>query len=358
MKVLFSKQAKSCYMIDKERLIFCIDDAYFDINGNEVPDEESFHKNRDEDEGWYQCWMDYEGLSEPLMSETTVEPEWEIDDVFGNYGFKNQAGEFVIEPQYAYAHEFTCGLACVNLNRTWYKTPEGRRFYENHYGYINERGETVIGFQYDEAKPFNKYGVARVSDLKKYWHLIDLEGNEIPDTRFPYVGYYGYNDRYFEFSRDDDDETLIGLYDTKERKVLIEPRFSDISVIDDDHFLVWQRDGEYGESDFRQYYVDRNGELIYPWLFKQRFAKVCEPDSNNVAAVAISQYTELPKTHLSGYYFHDGKKYDRKFIYGLYSSKEEFLLPLEYEEIRHMVNNIWCCYKDGIYTIIQTEADD
>ena len=117
MKVLFSKQAKSCYMIDKERLIFCIDDAYFDINGNEVPDEESFHKNRDDDEDWNQYWMDYEGLSEPLMSETTVEPEWEIDDVFGNYGFKNKAGEFVIEPQYAYAHELLLYLHHRNIRR-------------------------------------------------------------------------------------------------------------------------------------------------------------------------------------------------------------------------------------------------
>lgn len=29
-------------------------------------------------------------------------------------------GEFVIEPQYAYAYEFTNGLVAVNLNRTWF----------------------------------------------------------------------------------------------------------------------------------------------------------------------------------------------------------------------------------------------
>ena len=45
MKILFSKQGKSCYIVDKERMIFCIDNAYFDVNGNEVPDENAFHKN-------------------------------------------------------------------------------------------------------------------------------------------------------------------------------------------------------------------------------------------------------------------------------------------------------------------------
>lgn len=360
MEILFSKQGKSCYVVDKERIIFCIDNSYFDINGNEVPDEDAFHKNHeDDDDGWYRYWMDDEGLPEPLKAESTVEPEWEIDGVFGNFGFKNKDGEFVIEPQYAYAHEFTCGLASVNLNRTWYRTPEGRRYYENHYGYIDGNGKTVIGFQYDEARPFNKYGVAVVSKMTdRFFHLIDLEGNEIPGTRFPYISYYDYDDRYLEFSRDDEDEALIGLYDTKERKVLIEPRFSDIIVEDEDRILVYERDGEYGVSDFRQYYINRNGELIFPWLFKQRFAIIRKPDGNNVAAVSVSQYTELIEKHPSSYFPHNGKKYDRKFVYGLYSSKEEFLLPLEYEKIEHMVENIWGCYKDGTFMFVQTEPTD
>ena len=359
MKILFSKQGKSCYVVDKERIIFCIDNAYFDINGNEVPDEASFHKNHDDDDDdWYQYWMDDEGLPEPLKAESTVEPEWEIDDAFGNFGFKNKDGEFVIEPQYAYAHEFTCGLASVNLNRTWYRTPEGRRYYENHYGYIDGNGKTVIGFQYDEARPFNKYGVAVVSKMTdSFFHLIDLEGNEIPGTRFPYISYYDYDDRYLEFSRDDEDEALIGLYDTKERKVLIEPKFSEIIVEDEDHILVYERDGEYGVSDFRQYYINRNGELIYPWLAKQRFAIIERPDINNVTAVATSQYTELTG-HPRSYFEHNGKKYERKFVYGLYSSKEVFLLPKEYEKISKMHDDIWCCCKDGIITLVKTEPDD
>ena len=59
--------------------------------------------------------MEYEGLKEPLKSETVVESVCDIDNVFGQYGFKNRAGEFVMEPQYAYAREFTNGLSAVNV---------------------------------------------------------------------------------------------------------------------------------------------------------------------------------------------------------------------------------------------------
>ncbi len=357
MKILFSRQGKSCCVVDKERRIFCIDDVYLDIEGKEVTNEDSFHKTQSiYDDCWYQYWMDDEGLPEALKAESTVELEWDIDDAFGVFGFKNRAGEFVIEPQYAYAHNFTKGLASVNLNRTWYKTPEGRRYYENHYGYIDGNGKTVIGFRYDEAYPFNKYGVALVSDPEAGWYLIDMQGNEIPNTRFPYISLYDYEDRYLEFSNDDDN-ALIGLYDTKERKILLEPRFSEVIVSDDDHILVYERDGEYGESDFRQYYVNSSGELIYPWLTKHRFAIVEQPDVNDITAVAISQYTELTGSP-SGLFQHDGKKYKRKFIYGLFSSHEELLLPLEYDKISKLHDDIWSCYKAGIFTLVQTEPND
>ena len=358
MKVLFSKTGKSCYIVDKKRAVFCVDSAFFDINGNEVPAEKSFYKNHhNEDNKWYRDWMEYMGLEEPLKSETTIEPEYEIDHIFGNYGFKNEAGKFVIEPQYAYAHEFTNGLAAVNLNRTWYKTPEGRRYYENHYGYIDGKGKTVIGFQYDEAYPFNKYGVALVSDLNNSWHLIDQEGNEIPGTRFPYISRFDYNERYIEFSSDDEDDAPVGLYDTKERKILLEPIYDDLIVEDDNTILVYARDGKYGTGDFRQYYINVKGEIITPWLYGKGFAIVEKPDINNVAAVGVSQFTELTGKP-SSYFEHNGKKYERKFVYGLYSSKEVFVLPQEYERIRRLADDIWSCYKDGTFTIVQTEPND
>lgn len=361
MKFLFRKKGNQAYLADKERLIFGIDQYFFDASGNEVPFELSFcHAcgEEDEDEGWYQDWMKHEGLAQPLKAESTTKIEWEIDDGFGNFGFKNEAGEFVIEPQYAYAHDFTNGLASVNLKRTWYKTEDNKRYYENHFGYINERGQTVIGFQFDEAHPFNKYGVAVVSDLLHGTWLIDTEGNEIPGTHFPYLSHYhDYEDRFIEFSYDSNVDSMVGIYDTKERKILMEPSIDSIIEFNEDLILVYERNGKYGISDFSQYYINSKGEVLFPWLYRKGFAIVEKPDSNNVTAVAVSEYTETQRRHHC-YLSNDGKMYDRRFIYGLYSSKGEFLLPLEYDDIQNIGDNLWKCVKDGVITIIQTEEND
>ena len=361
MKILFNKQGVSIRSADAERRIFCIDNHYYNEQGNEIPVEESFliHDYEDE-EGWYEYWMDDEGLEEPLKSESVIEPVYEIDDLFGQYGFKNEAGEFVIEPQYAYAFEFTNGLAAVNLNRTWYRTENGHRYYENHYGYIDHTGKTVIPFRFNEAFPFNKYGVALVSDSDAGWFLIDQDGNEIPGTKdFEYISRYYYENRFLEFSSEDIDESpLIGVYDTKLQKILMEPSISDIVEQNEDLIRVYVRDGKYGEGDFHQYYINSNGEILFPWLYDKGFAIVEIPDKHNVAAVAITRFKELDDSDLRGYFLHNGKKYDRKFLYGLYSSKGEFLLPLEYDEIRHLTEDIWCCKKDGIITVVRTEDED
>ncbi len=187
MKELFSKPGEYARLADKERLIFDFGDGmYYDIKGNLVPKEESFAITYDfnvSDDPWEQDWIKNEGIEEKLISESTIDPVDEVVDFFGNYGFKNKAGQFVIEPQYAYAHEFTCGLAAVNLNRTWLKTEEGRRVYENHCGYINSRGETVIPFAYSDARPFNKYGVAVVETIDDVF-LIDTMKMSILVDRF------------------------------------------------------------------------------------------------------------------------------------------------------------------------------
>ncbi len=207
------------------------------------------------------------------------------------------------------------------------------------------------------ARPFNKYGVAVVSNTGEKYHLIDQTGKEIPGTRFEYIShYYDYDERFLEFGYDYY-RRLIGLYDTKERKILFEPEFAKISIEDDDHILVCKRDGEYGKSDFRQYYINMNGDILYPWLSKQRFAIVNKPDKNNVTAVAVSEYTELTGKP-SCFYAYKGKKYEKRLIYGLYSSKERFVMPLEYDKIRRLSDTIWACYKGEEITIVETEPED
>lgn len=359
MKILFQRKANKIELVDNERLIFNIDGKFVNEFGEEIQVEEKFYKREElddyDEDDWYEPWMDYEGLDEVLKSESIVEPVCEIDDMFGQYGFKNKEGEFVIEPQYAYAHEFTNGLAAVNLGRTWYRTDKGKRYYENHYGYIDSKGRTIVQFQYDEAYPFNKYGVAVVYDRETGWRLIDQTGKEVQGTRFSYLmPFYDYNDRFLEFSYEQrTGEETVGIYDTKERKILMKPSVSSIIELEEDCILVYVHDGEYGKSDFHQYYINSEGEIKYPWLYGKGFAIVTEPDENNVSAVAISKYIEL--TENPGCYIsHNGKMYKREFVYGLYSSKGEYIVPMEYEIIEKIGNCIWACKKDGKITVMKT----
>ena len=45
-------------------------------------------------------------------------------------------------------------------------------------------------------------------------------------------------------------------------------------------------------------------------------------------------------------------------MYGLYSPKEFFLLPLEYEKSTEVADNIFVCLKNGLYTVIKLDESD
>ena len=224
MKLLFSLRDPYIRLADAERKIFKTGSGMcLSAGGEECPDfemsgDDDFARRNEEDV------MPADPSCGRLISFTDREIQWEIDDGFGNFGFKDAHGNIVIEPQYAWAGEFRHGLCPVNLGRTWYRTPEGERYYENHYGYINEKGKTIIPFRFQEAHNFNKYGVAVVEDDTGAY-LIDTSGSEIEGTRFPYLEEcVDDHERYILFSLTcDNDGNQIGLYDTKERRVFCEP---------------------------------------------------------------------------------------------------------------------------------------
>ena len=75
--------------------------------------------------------------------------------VDGLYGYIDEPGKVVIEPQFKYAGIFSDGLACV-------KTHEG-------YGYINKRGKMVIAPIFDNAGDFSDGCAVVQLDQKDYF---------------------------------------------------------------------------------------------------------------------------------------------------------------------------------------------
>ena len=124
----------------------------------------------------------------------------------GIFGFINERGDPVIEPQFSAAKAFSDGLAAVKISDRWGYIDKGKafvinpRFIEaghfkeglapvrensNTWSYVNRRGETVIAAQFEEARAFVE-GRAAVM-LNGRWGYIDPTGAWIREAEFAEV---------------------------------------------------------------------------------------------------------------------------------------------------------------------------
>ena len=123
----------------------------------------------------------------------------------GLYGFVDQNGTEVITPQFTNAHDFSEGLAAVQLdgqwgfigqnfgqNRSWVVEPqfkEVRDFSESMaavrngaWGYINQNGQLVIPCQFQDARDFSE-SLAAVSKDRR-WGYVDMKGERNIQLQF------------------------------------------------------------------------------------------------------------------------------------------------------------------------------
>ena len=140
---------------------------------------------------------------------TTHEVNYGIDGNCGLFGIKYGNGEKITEEIFHQVGGFYNGLCAV-------ADEEGK------WGCIDTKGNLVIPYKFCEQMEFNEYGIA-IGD----YSLIDLSGNEIPDTALNLVGGAGGYSRYYEFSLLNDEQLAsidkcgtasdikINIYDTK-----------------------------------------------------------------------------------------------------------------------------------------------
>ena len=189
--------------------------------------------------------------------------------VFGNYGFKDENGNVVIEPQFVCADTvFNFGLCPVAINKTWYHDESGNRYFQMHYGYINEQGKMVIPAMFNEASPFNIYGVASVCVNHfdtYYYYFIDTKGNKIDDIDCTWINmrHRDDNDRFIEFSTDPnyyewDDKNSIGLFDSKRKRIIYSPIANDFIVYEDKIEVSFINE----DKSYRKIYIDYDGNKI------------------------------------------------------------------------------------------------
>lgn len=79
--------------------------------------------------------------------------------VSGKWGFIDQNGAMVIEPQYEAANSFNVGLGAVCVDGAW--------------GYVNTSGTIRIKCQFEDCQPFSSNGIAAVKE-KGVWKYVRL----------------------------------------------------------------------------------------------------------------------------------------------------------------------------------------
>lgn len=100
------------------------------------------------------------------------------------YGYINEKGEWVINPQFNFAERFSEGMAAVG-----FPSQDGESILK---GYINKKGKVVIPCQFTAAEDFTSNGTAivalREKDGYKFTYgLIDKNGKYLINPQFGYL---------------------------------------------------------------------------------------------------------------------------------------------------------------------------
>ncbi len=204
----------------------------------------------------------------------------------GIWGFVDETGEAVIAPQYIYAYDFEDGIAIVAKGK-WTIDPKWDNLYnqgcywteEELWGGIDKSGKEVIPFIFDEIKFFNDCNEVYMAHYGGWqngsWGVIDRSGKWLAEPIFKDIDYI-YHDGLFAFYEEKPGEnrkdSLMGIYDIREKKVLFKPQFSDIDFEKNGDIMVEIFDGMLGRRVCKL--IDRTGkerfESIYSSIYTLR----------------------------------------------------------------------------------------
>jgi hypothetical protein len=206
-----------------------------------------------------------DGLTYGYVDETgewVIEPQFDFAANFvdglavieqaGKYGYIDAGGNVVAEPQYDFAGNFAFGLAPVVV--------------DGEFGYIDQMGQLVIEPQFNDAQAFTTEGLAAVRPDQSYGY-IDPTGQMVIQPRFESAA---------SFSEDLAAVTTDGNYGFIDPtgQFVIEPQFDFASTFSEGLAAVLV-DGRVG-------FIDQSGEIVIEpaYDFAQDF-------SEGLAAVSI-----------------------------------------------------------------------
>ncbi len=257
------------------------------------------------------------------QGELVIEPQFERADEFtsigyarvrvnGKYGFIDLNGKYICEPKYDYAEDFSeYGLAAVRVGSKM--------------GYINTKGKLVIDAVWGSAGAFDITGYAYVWDGNSY--IIDDRGRIVENSEdIVFIGDLWFVNGLAPYRSDE----KVG-YVNKKGEIVIEPKFDLVSEFKDDGTAWVILDGKWGK-------IDKSGEFV----IEPKFDSVSADTESDLLAAKIDgkwgyinsqcEFVIEPKFDFA-YDFYDDRalvKLDEKFNY--IDKTGEFVFDTSFDE--------------------------
>ncbi|OPJ57069.1 WG repeat-containing protein [Alkalithermobacter paradoxus] len=241
------------------------------------------------------------------------------------WGYINNSGDFIIEPQYEYAYDFgENNIAIVKKN--------------NLYGIIDTLGSYILQPKYNFIDKFHQDRSIVIDN--DGFKIIDERGQEITSRSYNYISTF--RDERAMFSDIREDRYLYGYLD-RDGKEIIPPKYEDASDFKEKKAIVKVSDSKYQLIDINgnvinEYNYDFVGNLGDGLLvFKEG------PDSkygfiDEDGNVLISPRYTSAQAFNSGVAIVDvSEDYTNK--YGLIDKKGDFIIKAEYNDMRLIGEN-------------------
>lgn len=245
------------------------------------------------------------------------------------YGFINEKGDTIIAPIYSYAYEFSENLAAVRL----YNDED-----ENYgsWGFIDTTGKLIIPCKYSDANSFSE-GLAGVR-LNKIWGFINAKGEEvIPfmfdvvkefENGFAIVGSY----RRTEPVMEDELQWSFNIINTKGEKISAK----------DYRYINKFHDGLAAVSLNNKWgFINTQGKLVIPLIFDD------VSDFKNGKATIQQQVRKKINN-----------KYEIVTNYNIINKKAEKIFPKNYEYIEIISNDLALAIQNKKWGIINTKGKE
>lgn len=156
---------------------------------------------------------------------------WYQDKKLELFGIKNSKNEVYIEPLFYQIESFIEGISIVSA--------------DDFQGAINDKGEVVIPFAYEELQTSSEYKIAYLEGGK--WGFFNTEGKKVISAIYDFVG--SYSDGLALASKDQ----LFGYIDHK-GKVIIPFQYDYASNFEDGQAQV--------EIRFQSFTIDKKGTKV------------------------------------------------------------------------------------------------